>query len=34
MKVFPNSQRTLERWIANYKRDGVSGLKSKSTRPN
>jgi transposase len=33
MKVFPNSQRTLERWIANYKRDGVSGLKPKSTRP-
>jgi transposase len=33
MKVFPNSQRTLERWITNYRKYGGSGLKPKSTRP-
>ena len=33
VKVFPNSQRTLERWVANYKQFGESGLEPKSTRP-
>ena len=33
MKVFPNSQRTLERWVANYIKYGEDGLEPKSTRP-
>jgi transposase len=32
-KVFPHSQRTLERWVAAYKKDGEDGLEPKSTRP-
>jgi transposase len=32
-KVFPGSQRTLERWVAAYKKDGEDGLEPKSTRP-
>lgn len=32
-KVFPHSQRTLERWVAAYKRDSEDGLDPKSTRP-
>jgi transposase InsO family protein len=33
IKVFPYSQRTLERWVANYKHFGEIGLDPKSTRP-
>lgn len=33
MKLFPNGQRTLERWVSNYKKHGIEGLRSKSTRP-
>jgi len=33
MKVFPNSKRTLERWVANYRKYGIEGLEPKSTRP-
>lgn len=32
-KVFPYSQRTLERWVADYKRYGKFGLMPLSTRP-
>lgn len=31
--VFPGGQRTLERWIASYKKYGEDGLMPKSTRP-
>lgn len=33
IKLFPHGKRTLERWVANYKKDGVAGLKPKSTKP-
>ena len=32
-KVFPYSQRTLERWVADYKKYGKLGLLPRSTRP-
>lgn len=32
-KVFPYSKRTLERWVARYKKYGKMGLIPKSTRP-
>lgn len=32
-KVCPHSKRTLERWVAAYKKHGEAGLESKSTRP-
>jgi len=32
-KVCPYGKRTLERWVANYKRYGKKGLEPKSTRP-
>ena len=32
-KVCPYSQRSLERWLALYKRKGEAGLEPKSTRP-
>ena len=32
-KVCPHSQRSLERWLAAYKRYGETGLEPKSTRP-
>lgn len=32
-KVFDGGQRTLERWVANYKKGGEAGLMPKSTRP-
>lgn len=32
-KVCPHSQRSLERWLAAYKKYGVAGLEPKSTRP-
>lgn len=32
-KVFPHSQRTLERWVGTYKRLGEAGLEPRSTRP-
>jgi len=32
-KVCPHSRRSLERWLAAYKRDGEAGLEPKSTRP-
>lgn len=32
-QVFSSSQRTLERWVADYKLNGEKGLKPKSTRP-
>ena len=32
-KVCPHSQRTLERWLAEYRKHGESGLEPKSTRP-
>ena len=32
-KLFPHGKRTLERWVANYKKDGISGLEPKSTKP-
>ena len=31
--LFPYGKRTLERWVANYKKDGLSGLEPKSTKP-
>lgn len=31
--VFPGGQRTLERWVSDYKKNGKSGLAPKSTRP-
>lgn len=33
MKLFPHGRRTLERWIAAYKKDGEVGLEPHSTRP-
>jgi len=33
VKVCPHSQRSLERWLSNYKRYGEQGLEPKSTRP-
>ena len=33
VKVCPYSQRTLERWVGNYKKYGEVGLEPKSTRP-
>jgi len=33
VKVFAGSQRTLERWVSAYRRDGEAGLSPKSTRP-
>jgi transposase InsO family protein len=32
-KVFAGGQRTLERWVAEYKKNGEDGLKPKSTKP-
>jgi transposase len=32
-KVFPYGKRTLERWVADYKRHGEKGLEPKSTEP-
>ena len=32
-KLFPHGKRTLERWVANYKKDGIDGLQPKSTKP-
>ncbi|MDZ4345700.1 MAG: IS481 family transposase [Candidatus Binatia bacterium] len=32
-KVFPYGKRTLERWVAAYKKDGEAGLTPRSTRP-
>ncbi len=32
-KVFPHSKRTLERWVAAYKKHGEAGLVPQSTRP-
>jgi transposase InsO family protein len=32
-KVFPGSQRTLERWVGAYRRNGQAGLKPSSTKP-
>lgn len=32
-KVCPHSQRSLERWVSDYKKCGESGLEPKSTRP-
>lgn len=32
-KVCPHSKRSLERWIATYRKHGEAGLKPKSTRP-
>ncbi|MDD5022532.1 MAG: integrase core domain-containing protein [Endomicrobiaceae bacterium] len=34
VKVFYGSQRTLERWVSNYKKRGVDGLTPKSTKPH
>ncbi len=31
--VFPGGQRTLERWVSDYKKNGKVGLAPKSTRP-
>jgi len=31
--MFPHSQRTLERWVAAYQKEGAAGLEPKSTRP-
>ena len=33
MKVCPYSQRTLERWVSAYRREGVAALVPRSTRP-
>ena len=33
MKICPYGQRSLERWISNYKKYGEVGLENKSTRP-
>ena len=33
IKVCPHSQRSLERWLTEYKRYGEAGLEPKSTRP-
>jgi len=32
-KVCPHGKRSLERWVAAYKKDGEAGLEPKSTRP-
>ena len=32
-KLFPYSKRTLERWVANYKLNGIIGLEPRSTKP-
>ena len=32
-RVFPHSQRTLERWVGSYKKRGEAGLGPRSTRP-
>jgi len=32
-KICPHGKRTLERWLANYKKYGEQGLEPKSTRP-
>src|SRR3989338_1762698 len=32
-KVFPHGKRTLERWVAGYKKHGERGLEPQSTRP-
>lgn len=32
-KVFPHGKRTLERWVAAYKRGGTAALEPRSTRP-
>lgn len=32
-KVFPGGKRTLERWVAEYKKSGEAGLMPRSTRP-
>ncbi|KKP94608.1 MAG: Transposase for IS3514b [Candidatus Moranbacteria bacterium GW2011_GWE1_36_7] len=32
-KVCPHSKRSLERWVAAYKKYGARGLEPKSTRP-
>lgn len=32
-KLFPHGKRTLERWIASYKKNGIAGLEPKSTKP-
>lgn len=32
-KIFVGSKRTLERWVAAYKKNGIDGLKPKSTMP-
>lgn len=31
--IFPHGKRTLERWVAAYKKEGVAGLEPESTRP-
>jgi len=33
VKVCPHSQRSLERWLSEYKKNGEQGLNPKSTRP-
>ena len=33
IKVCPYSKRSLERWLASYKRNGEKGLEPKSTEP-
>jgi transposase InsO family protein len=33
VKVFPYGQRSLERWVANYKQFGEEGLEPQSTKP-
>jgi len=33
VKVCPHSQRTLERWLSSYKKNGLDGLEPKSTKP-
>lgn len=33
VRVCPHGQRSLERWVAAYKKDGEQGLEPKSTEP-
>src|SRR6202789_3667877 len=33
LKVCPHGKRSLERWVAIYRKEGESGLEPKSTRP-
>jgi len=33
VKMFPGGKRTLERWVAGYRRSGEAGLAPRSTRP-